>query len=224
MTATGETTPAELLGHLNAVERVNAPPRLYISGDPRLATDWPRVAVIGTRKPTPEGLRRTTRLARELVANDVTVVSGLALGVDGQAHRAAIEAGGRTIAVLGTPLDKVTPVGHRDLQHEIMRRHLAVSQFAPGSTIHRSNFVRRNRVMALLSNASVIIEAGATSGTQSQGWEALRLGRALFLAKSLVDTDLAWPAKMLEYGAQVLTDTSDVLDTLPWGPLSDIAL
>ena len=97
------------------------------------------------------------------------IVSGLARGIDTAAHKAAIEAGGKTIAVLGTPLDRTYPAENKALQAEIIKNHLAVSQFRVGSEVFSSNFIRRNRVMALIADASVIVEAGESSGSLSQG-------------------------------------------------------
>jgi DNA processing protein len=134
------------------------------------------------------------------------VVSGLADGIDTAAHEGAIAAGGRTIAVLGTSLGEYFPAKNRALQDRIMRDHLAVSQFAPGVPSQRGNFPMRNRTMALLSDATVIVEAGDKSGSLHQGWEALRLGRPLFLLESLLrDASLSWPAEMERYGAQAFS-------------------
>jgi DNA processing protein len=151
-----------------------------------------------------------------LVEEGVAVVSGLAKGVDAAAHRGAIEAGGRTIAVLGTPLDQVYPREHADLQAEIGRGHLLVSQFPSGHPITRKNFPRRNRVMALLSHATVIVEAREGSGCLSQAWEAVRLGRPLFMMRSVLDAeDLTWPSDLLDYGANVFDGIEDLLPLLP---------
>lgn len=167
-------TPEELLGSLNEVETKYAPKRLYIRGDRDLLNDGPRVAIIGSRRASGDGLRRATKLAGELIREGVVVVSGLAEGIDTAAHTAAIQRGGRTIAVIGTPLDEVFPAKNHRLQEEIASHHLLVSQFTPGTPIRRENFPQRNRTMALLSHASVIVEAGETSGSLSQGWEAHR--------------------------------------------------
>jgi DNA processing protein len=213
--------PDELLGPLNDVERRFAPPRLYVRGD-RSVLDAPRVAVVGTRRPSQEGTARTRRLVRELVENGAVIVSGLAEGVDTAAHLAAIEAGGRTVAVLGTPLDEVYPASNRDLQERIARDHLVVSQFESGVPVQRKNFPQRNRTMALIADASVIVEAGDGSGTLSQGWEALRLGRPLYFLRSLQDVPgLAWPRKMAEYGASVLERIEPLLEVLPSPRLRD---
>jgi DNA processing protein len=206
---------AELLGPLNAVEQKFAPPMLWTAGDVSLLQRHPRVAVVGTRRPSADGERRTRRLVHILVDHGASVVSGLAEGVDTIAHTQAIARGGRTIAVLGTPIDDVFPRSNAALQAQIARDHLLVSEFPPGSAVSRGNFPRRNRTMALIADVSVIVEAGESSGTVSQGWEALRLGRPLFLLKSLVDSELAWPREMLSYGALVLARPDDLLEALP---------
>ncbi len=209
-------TPMQLLGPLNEVEERNAPKLLYLSGHSEWMGLVPRVAVIGARKASDDGLRRSRRLARELVERGVTIVSGLASGIDTEAHKTALEAGGKTIAVLGTPLDQAYPSENRNLQARLAVEHLVVSQFPLGSRTYKGNFPLRNRTMALLSHASVIVEAGESSGSLSQGWEALRLGRPLFLLRSIVDNPaLAWPSKMLDYGANVLSDLEDLLDAIP---------
>lgn len=197
---------SELLGPLTEVEEKNAPEALWVAGDVEFLRNGPRVSVVGSRKVSPQGLARTRKLAAALVDRGMVVVSGLALGVDTAAHTTAIERGGKTIAVLGTPLDQASPVQNRELQTRIMSEHLAVSQFAAGSTVHRGNFPARNRTMALLSEATVIVEAAAKSGTEHQAWEALRLGRLLFVLKSVADARLEWVDKVIHYGAQVLTD------------------
>jgi DNA processing protein len=199
-------SPSEILGPLNDVEAKNAPRILHLQGDATLLMRGPRVSVVGSRKASPEGLLRTAALVRALVEHNMSVVSGLAAGIDTQAHTKAIEAGGRTIAVLGTALDEVYPKENKLLQEAIGRDHLLVSQFAPGANTTPKNFPIRNRTMALLTDATIIVEAGEGSGTLHQGWEALRLGRLLFLMESVTrDSHLTWPQEMLRYGAQVLS-------------------
>jgi len=148
-----EFRPEELLGPLNEVEKKNAPAVLFVSGDTSLSRRR-RVSVVGSRKATRDGLVRARSLALELVKRHVVVVSGLAEGIDTAAHQAAIEAGGKTIAILGTPLDKTFPAKNRALQDLIVRDHLAISQFAAGYPARRENFPMRNRTMALLSDAT----------------------------------------------------------------------
>lgn len=213
-------TSEDLLWPFNEAEKKHAPHELFVAGDHDLLRAGPTVSIVGSRKASNLGLARTQKLARLLVKRGVIVVSGLAEGVDTAAHRAAIDGGGRTIAVLGTPLDQCFPAKNRALQQEIMRDHLAVSQFPSGTKVGRHTFPIRNKTMALISDATVIIEAADGSGTLHQGWEAIRLARPLFLAKSLVDDEsLEFPSKFLGYGAEVLTDETlaDLVRLLPNG-------
>jgi len=209
-------TLEELIGPLNDVEKKYAPKRLYAAGNLPIPLPSPRVAIIGSRKASPEGLKVARDISRTLVKRGIVVVSGLAKGIDTSAHKTAIKEGGYTIAVLGTPLDRVYPKENFELQHTIMLRHLAISQFPIRYPIQPKNFILRNRTMALLSDASIIVEAGDSSGSLHQGWEALRLGRPLFIWKSIMnDVSLSWPKKMIEYGAMELTYPEEVLDFLP---------
>jgi len=213
----------DLLGPLNATEQKYAPTQLWTRGDTGLLARHPRVALVGTRKPSDEGVRRTRKLVRELVKVNAVIVSGLAQGVDTIAHTETLALGGRTIAVLGTPINEVFPKPNEQLQERIGGSDLLVSEFAPGVPVAKGNFPRRNRTMALIADASVIVEAGETSGTISQGWEAIRLGRPLFLLKSLVDAGLRWPKDMVEHGAFVLNDIADLLDVLPTDEIREAA-
>jgi len=213
------TTAEELLGALNETERIHAPKRLWTAGDCSLLRVRPRIAIVGARAASPQGVEIAARLATELVRRGFVIVSGLAEGIDAAAHRAAIAAGGRTIAVIGTPLERAYPHSNESLQHEIMRDHLVISQFAPASVVKRGNFILRNRTMALIVDGSIIVEASDSSGSLSQGWEALRLGRQLFMLESVLRRgDLAWPRRMLDYGAQPISGTEQILDVIPPGP------
>lgn len=226
MTTFSTHTAEELLGPLNDVELQHAPSRLFTAGRVDVLRQGLRIAVVGSRAATQAGLARARALSEALVSHGVVVVSGLAEGIDTQAHTAAIDAGGTTVAVLGTALDDCFPRANRALQDRIIRDHLAVSQFPSGSPLQRKNFPIRNRTMALLSDATIIVEAGEGSGTIHQGWEALRLGRPLFLLESLAKReDLAWPAEMQRYGAEVLTKERlpIVLENLPGRPRGELA-
>ena len=150
-----EQQPQELIGPLSSIEQKNAPRALYLQGDLRLLRTGLRVCVIGTRKPSPAGQSAAREYAAFLVRNGVSVVSGLAMGIDTIAHHTAIEEGGHTIAVLGTPLDQTSPRSNTGLQRDIGEKHLLVSQFAPGSHVTRSNFPQRNRTMALSDPAEL---------------------------------------------------------------------
>lgn len=210
-------TPEALLGRrLNDIEGRYAPHELFASGVMNIPLPQPRVSIVGSRKASPEGLKSARWIGEQLVRQGVVIVSGLAEGIDTSAHESAIRAGGRTIAVLGTPLNKTYPQKNSALQQEIIRNHLALSQFPVGHNTQPKDFVVRNRTMALISDATVIVEAGETSGSLHQGWETLRLGRPLFIWKSIVEkARLSWPAKMMEYGAILLNDPKDILDVLP---------
>lgn len=195
-----------------------APSDLFLSGNIALAHATLRVSIVGSRAASPEGKRRAAKLAAVLASRGVVVVSGLAAGIDHSAHTAAIRAGGRTIAIIGTPLNRCYPARHARLQEEIARDHLLVSQFKPESRVYPSNFVARNRTMAMLSHASVIVEAGDTSGSLSQAAEIQRLGRPLFIMRNVVEnTALKWPRSFLNSGAQILDDVEQVLSALSHG-------
>ena len=212
-----EFAPQDLLGPLNEVERKFAPELLYVIGDESLLRSGRRVSVVGSRAASPDATRRARKLVKELVSREVTVVSGLAAGIDTVAHTTAIELGGRTIAVLGTGVDKAYPSANKVLHKVIASSHAVVSQFPEGASARRHHFPMRNRTMAMISDATVIVAAGERSGTEYQGWEALRLGRALLLLESLASSGFAWTDKLLSYGAEVLSDENlePWLDSLP---------
>ena len=175
------------------------------------------VAVVGTRKPSPEGLARTRRLVRKLVQDDFTVVSGLAAGIDREAHETAIKEGGRTIAVLGTPLSHVYPKEHGDLQRQIADEFLVISQvplkryMSQDYRRNRTFFPERNITMSALTEATIIVEAGETSGTLTQARAALAQNRKLFVLDNCFrNPDLTWPARFAKKGAIRIKDYDDV--------------
>lgn len=207
-------TPEELLGGLNEVERKNAPGKLYVRGDESILKMHGRVSIVGSRDASEFGIKKASSIARYLAGKGVAIVSGLALGIDKAAHVSAIAAGGKTIGVIGTPLNKSYPAVHASLQEKIADEHLLMSQFPIGTATNQKMFPQRNRTMALISSATIIIEAKEKSGTLHQGWEALRLGRMLLLLReSVEDQNLSWPAEFLRYGAEVI-DSIDALDEL----------
>lgn len=190
---------------------------LYYQGAWEYA-DTPSVAIVGTRNPSDDGVLRARRLARILVERDITVVSGLASGIDTAAHMAAIEAKGRTIAVIGTPIGTVYPRENSRLQAYIAAHHLLVSQVpivryerqAPQQ--NRFFFPERNKTMSALTVATIIVEAGETSGTLTQARAAIHQGRKLLILDSLFNRpDLTWPHRFLERGAVRVRDADDVL-------------
>jgi DNA processing protein len=174
------------------------------------------VAVVGTRKPTPEGVSRTRKLVKALVKDDFTVVSGLAAGVDTVAHETAIAEGGRTIAVIGTPLSHTYPKENAELQRKIASQFLLISQVPvkryEGQDYRRNRlfFPERNITMSALTEATIIVEAGETSGTLIQARAALHQGRKLFILDNCFRRGLSWPQKFAEKGAVRVTDYDDI--------------
>jgi DNA processing protein len=168
----------------------NLPPFLFVRGEVR-PSDALSVAVVGTRQASSEGLRRGGLMATLLAERDVTVVSGFARGIDTAAHRAALSAGGRTIAVLGTGITRCYPAENARLGDEIADRGALVSQFWPTRPPGRDTFPRRNVVTSGISQGTVVIEASSTSGAKMQARLALEHGKKVFLVRSLV-TDQPW--------------------------------
>jgi DNA processing protein len=188
------------------LQKKYAPTHLFVEGASSLLYAGLKVSVVGSRKPSEKGIRDAGWLAKTLVQSGAIVLSGLAEGIDTVAHETAIASGGKTIAVLGTPLDIAYPAKNANLLAKIKKNHLAVSQFAHGYPTRKENFPMRNRTMALLSDATIIVEASEKSGTRHLGWEALRLGRVIFIMKGVIENkELSWPKEMVKYGAQELT-------------------
>lgn len=193
----------EMIGLKTAAECELAPHTIFAEGNVSLLYSGARVSLIGSRKASPDGIRTARFLSSELSKRGATIVSGLAAGIDSSAHWEAIAAGASTIAVLGTPLDVVHPIENAELQKIIRRDHLALSQFTTGQPISRKNFPMRNRTMALLSHATIIVEASPNSGTRHQGWAAIRTGRPLFLLRTLLDDpQMTWAKEMIRHGAK----------------------
>lgn len=174
------------------------------------------VSVIGARDVSAEGAARARKVARGLAEAGVVVTSGLAKGVDIEAHRGSIAEGGKTIAVIGTPLERAYPAENAPIQMEIYSRHLLISQFRPGTRTYPSDFPKRNRLMAALTDASVIVEASDSSGTLHQAVECVRLGRWLFVMRAVAENPrLAWPKKFLkEPRVRVLASINDLLEAV----------
>jgi DNA processing protein len=189
---------------------------LYYRGAWELA-ETRSVAVVGSRKASPAGIRRAAQLARDLVRHNFTVVSGLAEGVDSAAHRAALEHGGHTIAVVGTPLGHIYPKANGDLQEQIASAHLLISQVPllryeqQRVPQNRLFFPERNITMSALTEATIIVEAGETSGTLIQARAAMQQGRKLFILDSCFQrTDISWPHRYLEEGAIRVRASDDI--------------
>jgi len=213
----------DLIGRqLNDVEAKNNPGKVFYKGAMEIPLIGPKVSIIGSRNASAQGMLEAQKVSKILVKENITIVSGLAKGIDTVGHETAIMYNGKTVAVIGTPLNVTYPQENSELQKKIMREHLVISQYPVGYPISRKNFVLRNRTMALISDATVIVEAGDSSGSLHQGWEALRLGRPLFLCRPVAEnSNLKWPEKMMDYGAMILDRPEDILEYLP--PRIDIS-
>lgn len=193
---------------------------LYYSGNLNLL-NTNCIAIVGTRRPSDDGIKRATKMATLLVENGFTIVSGLAEGIDTSAHKAAIAANGNTIAVIGTPLHNFYPKSNSELQKYIALNHLLLSQvpFYHYKQIsifgQRSFFPERNKTMSALTQATIIIEAGETSGTLIQAKAALEQGRKLFILESCFhNKNISWPEKFLNQGAIRVKAFSDIANNL----------
>lgn len=193
---------------------------LYYQGSWEL-TETPAIAIVGSREASDDGVKRAARLARELVDRGITVVSGLAKGIDTAAHSAAIERGGSTIAVIGTPLGEYYPRENAELQKFIAAEHLLISQ-VPVLRYGRQNpqhnrffFPERNATMSALTLGTIIVEAGETSGTLTQARAAFHQGRKLFILDSCFQRpDITWPARFEKDGAIRVRTTDDIWNAL----------
>lgn len=207
--------PADLL------DLASPPSELYaMGGEAALAT--PRVAIVGTRNSTAYGERVTRSLTRSLVRAGISIVSGMARGIDGAAHRTALEEGGRTVAVLGTGIDVPYPVGHRQLHRAIAESGLVVSENPPGMRAHKGAFPRRNRIIAALAPVTIVIEAGFRSGALNTASQALELGRVVAAVPGPIDSEQSRGSnQLLRDGAVLIAAADDALALLGVSPPAD---
>jgi DNA processing protein len=192
------------------------PPALYVrgGGDPKLLARR-AVAVVGARSCSPYGSQVARMLGRELAAADLVVVSGLARGIDGDAHRGALEAGGITVAVLGCGIDRDYPASHAQLSRRIEGRGLIVSEYEPGVEPAPWRFPARNRIIAGLCEAVVVVEARERSGALITADFALDEGREVFAVPGEITSSLsAGTNALLKLGATPLTSVEDVFQAL----------
>lgn len=190
------------------------PPVLYVRGE-WLPEDDFAVAIVGTRRITTYGRQITEDLASQLGANGLTVISGLARGVDAVAHSAALRAGGRTVAVLGSGVDRIYPPENRTLATEIMKRGALVSDYPLGTAPESNNFPPRNRIISGLSLATIVVEAGETSGALITAEFAAEQGREVFAVPgSILAPQSKGTNGLIQNGAQPLLSPEDVLQAL----------
>jgi DNA processing protein len=191
------------------------PPLLYVRGQLTAADEW-AVAVVGTRQPSAYGKEVTRRLAGDLARNGITVVSGLALGIDGLAHRAALEAGGRTLAVLGCGLDIIYPPSHSKLAEAIVEQGALISDYPLGTKPEAVNFPPRNRIISGLSLGTLVVEAGSKSGALITAQFALEQGRETFAVPgNIYNRASEGTNALIQRGeAKLVTKVQDILEEL----------
>ena len=195
-------------------EIAQPPPILYLRGDFLEEDAW-AVAIVGTRRVTSYGQQVTEEVATFLAQNGVTIVSGLARGVDGIAHKAALKAGGRTLAVLGSGVNRIYPPEHRTLAEQIAKTGAIISDYAPDTPPEGSNFPPRNRIISGLSMATIVIEAAETSGALITANFALEQGREIFaLPGNIFAPQSKGPNRLIQQGAHPLLNPRDILEIL----------
>jgi DNA processing protein len=198
----------------NLLNIAQPPPVLYVSGTLVEADEW-AVAIVGTRRGSPYGREAARELASGLAANGVTIVSGLARGIDVIAHRAALEAGGRTLAVLGSGLDRIYPPEHSQLAQSITQAGALISDYPLGTPPESANFPPRNRIISGLSKGVVVVEAGDVSGALITADFAAEQGRDVFAVPgSIFQRSARGTNKLIQQGAKLVTSVGDVLEEL----------
>lgn len=191
------------------------PPRELFTIGRESALSKPRIAIVGTRNSTGYGERATRTLTRSLVRAGVSVISGMARGIDATAHRTALEEGGSTVAVLGTGVDVPYPVGHRDLHRTIAERGLVLSENPPGTKAAKGSFPKRNRIIAVLAPVTIVVEAGFRSGALNTASQALELGRTVAAVPGPIDADQSRGSnQLLRDGAVFIAAPEDALALL----------
>jgi DNA processing protein len=195
-------------------EIADPPVLLYVHGNRSLLSSI-QLAVVGSRNPTPAGRENAQAFARTLASGGLTITSGLALGIDGAAHRGALEAGGATIAVTGTGLDRVYPPRHRELAHDIAARGALVSEFPLGTPPRAENFPVRNRIISGLSLGVLVVEAAEKSGSLITARLSTEQGREVFAIPGSIHSPLARGChKLIRQGAKLVETAQDVIEEL----------
>lgn len=185
------------------------PPLLFVHGDPHCLRA-PQLAIVGTRNPSPLGRENAHRFAAHLAEAGLVITSGLALGIDAAAHQGALAGNGRTLAVMGTSLDRVYPAKHRDLAHAIAERGALVSELPIGTSAIAENFPRRNRLISGLALGALVVEAAIRSGSLITARQALDQGREVFAIPGSIHNPLAKGCHtLIRQGTAKLVETAD---------------
>jgi len=195
-------------------ETEDSPFVLYVKGSFE-AQDRYAIAIVGSRKPTHYGIAVTERISQELSCKGFTIVSGMARGIDSIAHRGALRAGGRTIAVLGSGLDIPYPPEHKNLFHDITESGCVVSEFPPGMLPLKENFPRRNRIISGLSTGVLVVEAERKSGTLITAEYALEQNREIFaIPGNVTSSHSAGTNTLIKKGAILVRNADDIVEEL----------
>ncbi|MFH1662434.1 MAG: DNA-processing protein DprA [Chloroflexota bacterium] len=190
------------------------PPVLYIRGSIIDEDEW-CLAVVGTRQPTAYGRQVTEEIVNELSRSRITIVSGLARGIDSVAHKSALEAGGRSIAVMGGGLDSIYPAENTNLARSIIKKGALLSEYHPGTKPRPENFPRRNRIMSGISLGVLVIEAGKASGALITAHLALEQNREVFaIPGSILSPSSIGTNQLIKEGAKLVRDFGDILEEL----------
>jgi len=205
-------TDADYPSHLREIP--DPPPLLFVRGDPAILA-YPQIAMVGSRNPTPMGREIASAFAKELAEMGFVITSGLAIGIDGAAHRGTLSVGGPTIAVVGTGLDRIYPARHRELGLEIIKTGACVSEFFLGTPPLAVNFPQRNRIISGLSLGVLVVEATTRSGSLITARLAGEQGREVFAIPGSIHNPLARGCHMLlRQGAKLVESASDVIEEL----------
>jgi DNA processing protein len=198
------------------LETADPPLMLYAQGDTTLL-QTPSVAVVGSRKPTPQGTESARAFSAELSQAGLTVISGMALGVDGAAHRGGLSGRGRTVAVVGTGLDRVYPRRHLELARELATHALIVSEYSLGTPPLAQNFPQRNRIIAGLAKGTLVVEAALQSGSLITARLAAEAGRDVFAIPGSIHSPQSRGCHaLIKQGAKLVESTQDILEEMNW--------
>jgi len=197
------------------LKQISDPPSLlFVQGDVDLLSQW-QIAMVGSRNPSASGRETAYEFARYMAQGGLAITSGLAMGIDAAAHQGALAAQGKTIAVIGTGLDRVYPAKHRDLAHDIASTGVIVSEFSLGTSPRAENFPRRNRIISGLSLGTLVVEAAIRSGSLITARMALEQGREVFAIPSSIHNPLARGChQLIREGAKLVEKADDVLEEL----------